>query len=169
VWVEYGLQTTNNALLEGINRHHTFEDFLDALVLTKKHGLEAGVHMIIGLSGFDRGQVEADAKALSRLDIDGIKFHVLHVVKDTPLEAVYRDEKITLLTQDEYITLFCDFLELIPRQVIILRAVSTAQRDYLIAPRWINQRSAVLEGIEREFARRKSYQGYRYEGVTCKS
>jgi len=160
VWIEYGLQTTHNRILKQINRNHTYEDFLNAIGLTRSYDINVGVHVILGLPSQQYEEMMQDAERLARLDIQGIKFHVLHVLKDTPLEALYKDEKIQLLTKDKYVKIICDFLERIPQSFTILRLVSTALKDYLVAPRWIIKKEALTEEINQEFKRRGTRQGY---------
>jgi radical SAM protein (TIGR01212 family) len=160
VWVEYGLQTTHNHLLQSINRNHTYEDFLKAYALTRKFNINVGVHVILGLPSQTHNEMIKDAERLSQLDIQGIKFHILHVLKDTPLEEIYRKDGLTLLTKEEYIKILCDFLERIPESFAVLRLVSTAVKDYLVAPLWINDKIKFKEAVNRELERRGTYQGY---------
>jgi len=160
VWIEYGLQTTDNSILRKINRNHTYEDFLRAYELTRKNHINVGVHMILGLPSQEYEGMMQDAERLSHLDIQGIKFHVLHVLKDTQLESLYKNGEIRLLSKNEYVKIICDFLERIPSSFTILRLVSTAREDYLVAPNWINRKITLKEEVNQEFKRRRTYQGY---------
>jgi radical SAM protein (TIGR01212 family) len=159
VWIEYGLQTTNNRILKQINRNHTYEDFINAYDLTRRYHINVGVHIILGFPSQQYEEMMQDAERLAPLDIQGVKFHVLHVLKDTPLEALYKDEKVQLLTKDEYVKIICDFLERIPVSFAILRLVSTALKDYLVAPHWINNKSMLKEEVNQELKRRGTQQG----------
>ncbi|UCG35016.1 MAG: TIGR01212 family radical SAM protein [Candidatus Omnitrophota bacterium] len=176
VWIEYGLQTTHNHLLENINRNHTYEDFLKAFRLTRNYGINVGVHLILGLPSQNHNQILEDAKELASLDIQGIKFHVFHVLKDTPLEKMYEQKRVNLLDKEEYVKIVCDFLERIPRFFVILRLVSDASDKYLVAPSWINRKQEVIEAIKKELEKRETFQGYRltdsmktHESTGCKS
>lgn len=160
VWIEYGLQTTHNRILNLINRNHTYEDFLSALDLTRRYKINVGIHLILGLPSLTYGDMLVDIERIASLDIQGIKFHVLHVLKDTKLEELYRKGEINLLSQKEYIGIICDFLERLPKSLVILRLVSSALGDYLIAPLWMNDKHRVLEGIRKELEKRGTYQGY---------
>lgn len=162
VWVEYGLQTTDNDTLKALNRKHTYEDFLSALELSRKYNIDTGVHLILGLNqSFER--IVNDAKKIASLDIQGIKFHVLHALKNTALGSLYNDGKVSLFTDEEYIKGICDFLERIPKNIVVLRLISNAHPDCLIAPLWINKKSQVIARIKEEFLKRGAYQGYRLE------
>jgi radical SAM superfamily enzyme len=101
-----------------------------------------------------------DAKKIAKLDIQGIKFHVLHILKDTAIERAYRNGKIKLLTKDEYVKVICDFLEQIPSRIVILRLVSSALAKYLVAPLWINEKMQIKNAIIALLAQRKTYQGF---------
>jgi len=159
VWLEYGLQSVNNSTLQFLNRNHSFEDFLRALELTKDKNILISVHIILGLPSETKEDTLKTAKVISSLPIWGVKFHCLHVVKETPLEKLYNQGKIKLLSQKEYVELICDFLELIPSSWVVLRLVSEASPDYLVAPSWVNDKQSVIREIEKELKRRNSWQG----------
>lgn len=160
VWIEYGLQTTHNHLLKFLNRNHTYEDFLAALAMARKYQISVGVHLILGIPHATYDDIMIDARRLALLDIQGIKFHVLHVLKNTLLEQMYRSGIVKLFDEQEYIKIMCDFLEHTPSSRIILRLVSDAPKDYLLAPLWINRKSEVIAKINIELERRGTFQGY---------
>lgn len=161
VWIEYGLQTTDNLILKFLNRHHSYEDFLSALELTRRYQINVGVHIILGLGeNFYKTALE-DAAKLSQLDIQGVKFHLLHILKDTTLEEMYNKSKIKIMDKETYISCLCDFLERIPKNFVVLRLVSSAHPSYLVEPKWLNEtRRDILEDINKELERRGTYQGY---------
>jgi len=165
VWVEYGLQTTQNRILRRINRNHSYEDFLDAYSLARKYKVNVGVHIILGLPTSSYQEIIEDARRLAELDIQGLKFHSLHLLRGTQLEQMHEKTKLKFLNQENYVNMVCDFLERIPSSFVVLRLVSDAHPDYLIAPSWINKKSAVIEEIRRELKRRGTYQGYKYEAT----
>jgi len=163
VWIEYGLQTTHNDILESINRGHTYEDFLDAIRLTREYDINVGVHMIVGLPGVDYEMLMCDAKRIASLDVQGIKIHSLHVLRNTRLQEKYLSGEVKLLSRDEYVHSVCDYLEVLPKDMVILRLAATALDKYLVAPLWINDKHKVLEAVQNEFIKRKTYQGSFYE------
>ncbi|MDP2923239.1 MAG: TIGR01212 family radical SAM protein [Candidatus Omnitrophota bacterium] len=165
VWIEYGLQSTHNHILKAINRNHTYEDFLVSLEAARGHNINVGVHMILGLPGATYQETMDDAKRLSCLDVQGIKFHILHILRDTAMEQMYNKGGIKLLSEKEYIRLICDFLERIPKSMVILRLISTALPQYLIAPLWINNKTKVIEAIIAELKRRETHQGFYFEKI----
>ncbi|MBN3039867.1 MAG: TIGR01212 family radical SAM protein [Candidatus Omnitrophica bacterium] len=169
VWIEYGLQTTNDILLASINRGHTYEDFLNTLELSKKFNLNIGVHMIVGLPGSQYLDHINDARRLASLKIQGIKFHAFHVLKETVYEGLYSQGKIALMQRQDYVKTVCDMLEFLPQDLVILRLVPSAYHQYLIAPDWINDKAGVIDQIGKRLQDKKQYQGRLYENTSHKS
>ncbi len=163
VWIEYGLASTHNPLLEAVNRNHTYEDFLTSLELTRSFGINAGVHMILGLPQASRADMMIDIRRIARLDLQGVKFHVLHILKGSPLEASHQRGEVCLLEREAYIKLICDCLEQIPREFVVLRLVSSAPKERLLGPLWMHDKDGVLRQINAELAVRGTYQGVGYE------
>lgn len=161
VWVEYGLQTTDNNILSALNRQHTYEDFLTAISLTRKYKINTGVHLVLGLAQAFKS-TDSDVEKIASLDIQGIKFHALHVLKDTALKGLYENGRVTLLSEEEYIRAVCDFLEKIPKSIVVLRLVSNAKPEHLVAPLWINKKNEMITRIKEEFSRRGTCQGSAY-------
>ncbi|MDD4955373.1 MAG: TIGR01212 family radical SAM protein [Candidatus Omnitrophica bacterium] len=161
VWIEYGLQSANNSVLEKLNRNHTYEDFLKAVNLTRKYDINIGIHLILGLPWVNHENAIKEAKLLSKLDIQGIKFHLLHIFKETKLHEMHKEGKITLMPEKDYIKLVCDFLEYIPENIVVLRLISSSDPKMLVAPLWMNNKTSIIAAIKEEFARRKTWQGCR--------
>ena len=103
------------------------------------------------------------AKAVSKLDVDGIKIHLLHVIKDTPMERMLQKGMLTLMTKEEYIKLVCDQLEILPDTMIVHRLTGDGKRDELVGPLWSLKKWEVLNAIDDELKRRDSYQGIKFE------
>jgi len=161
VWLEYGLQSAHERTLKFINRGHTFHDFIKAVDLTAERNIKVGVHVILGLPGETKEDMLKTAEKIAKLPVSGIKFHMLHVLKDTRLEELYNEKRIKLLTFEEYVSVVCDFLEIINPKCVVFRLVSDAKDDYLIAPKWINRKSEVITAIRNEFKRRGTKQGFK--------
>ena len=161
VWIEYGLQSIHDDTLNRVNRGHDYATFLDALERTKRRGLKTCVHVILGLPGESYDDMMATARAMSQLDIDSLKIHLMHVLKDTPLERELEEGRFKPLEFDEYIPLVCDFLEYIPPHISIQRLTADGPRAILLAPKWATQKHKTLAAIEAELERRGSCQGSR--------
>jgi len=148
VYVEYGLQSANDATLKSINRNHDFAAFCRAVAMSVNRNIDLAVHVMLGLPGETRQDMLDTAKKISQLPLWGIKFHCLHVIKGTKLEELYRNGEIKLLSQAEYADILVEFLRLIPRDWVILRLVSDADPAMLVAPDWINRKQETLTLIE---------------------
>ena len=168
VYIEYGLQTIHDKALKVINRGHTFADFQRAVELTSaRDNINIGVHVILGLLEETKPDMLATARVLAKMPIWGVKFHALHIVKDTLLADMYRQANLKLLSLDEYADILVSFLELLPRDQVILRLVSDAHRDLLVAPSWVNDKEKALKRIEDEFKKRQTHQGALCESTRC--
>jgi radical SAM protein (TIGR01212 family) len=158
-WLELGLQSPLDRTLELIGRGHDFESFINSVRACKKLGIRVCVHVILGLPGESREEMLATAGILNDLKVNGVKLHLLHVMKETPLAELYRQGKIGLLDRDEYVGLVCDFLERLNPEISIQRLTGDGGRHHLIAPLWSLQKFEVLNAIDHELERRGSRQG----------
>jgi len=159
VWVEYGLQTVHDKTLEFIGRGHSFAQTEEIIKKTAQRGIKVGVHVILGLPGESKEDMMETAEKVSHLPISGVKLHLLHVLKNTPLEKLYNEGKIKLLEEDEYINIACDFIEKLKSDCVLLRLASDARVKVLVAPKWMNKKLEVIRKIEKEFSRRNTRQG----------
>ncbi len=159
VWIEYGLQSVHNKTLNLINRGHGFEEFEKAVKLTQERGVKICAHVIIGLPGETGKEVLHTAKTLADMGIDGVKLHLLCVLKDTELENRYKNDEISLLSPEEYVETVCDFLELLPPATTIHRIAGNGLKKILVAPDWLGEKFKVLNMIDRELEKRDSRQG----------
>ncbi|MBD3426497.1 MAG: TIGR01212 family radical SAM protein [Candidatus Omnitrophica bacterium] len=159
VWIEYGVQSVHDNTLERIGRGHGYDQSKEAIRRTCERGIKSAAHVILGLPGETHHEMVATSTELSRLPLWGVKLHVLHVLKDTPLEEDYNKGKLRLLDRGEYVSIACDFIENLRKDCVILRILSDARKEFLVAPRWINAKQAVLADIEDEFTKRGTGQG----------
>lgn len=162
LWVELGLQTIHDETSDIINRGHTYQDFLDGFKKLKDRNIKTVVHIINGLPGEDKEMMMQTAKAVADMGTDGIKIHLLHIIKDTPLRDFLNNGKITPMEQEEYINLVCDQLEILPEEMVIHRLTGDGKRDELLAPLWSLKKWAVLNRIDDEMKRRGTFQGSKY-------
>jgi len=161
-WIEYGLQSIHNKTLLKINRGHDYDCFLRAYEKTKNYGINTCVHVILGLWE-THDEMMQTAKTLAKLDIDGIKIHMLCVLKDTKLEQMYSNNEIGFMSEDDYINTVCDFLEVLPKKTLIHRLAGNGLKKNLVYPRWLGKKLDCLNKIDRELIRRNSYQGSKFE------
>ena len=159
VWLEYGLQSSHDRTLKAINRGHDYACFSGAMERTQGRGILICVHVILGLPGETHEDMLITARRLREMNFQGLKLHLLHVMKDTPMERQYREGKVRVFEQEEYASLVVDFLEWIPPQVTIQRLTADAPPQCLVAPRWCLNKAGVLRSIHEEMERRDFRQG----------
>ena len=165
VWIEYGLQSIHDRTLAAINRGHDVECFMGAVDKTRGRGIKICAHVILGLPFEDRHDMLATAKAVATMGIDGIKIHLLYVVKGTRMEKLYLEGKYRCLEQEEYVNLVCDFLELLPPDMVIQRLTGDPHPHELVAPEWSLRKNETLSRIRETFTERESWQGKRFNGT----
>ena len=165
-WIEYGLQSSNDETLKFINRGHTVQDFIQAVEMTKNKGIKICAHVIIGLPNETKNDVIKTARLLGNLGIDGVKIHLLCVLKNTKLDQMYNNKNIDLLSKEEYVDIVCDFLEEIPPSMTIHRLAGNGLKKILVAPRWLSDKFEILTAIDKELDRRNSYQGKKFNFYT---
>ena len=163
LWVELGLQTIHDKTSKLINRGHDYKTFLDGVEKLKKHNIKTVVHIINGLPGEDYNMMMETAKAVADLGVDGIKIHLLHVLKDTPMENMLKKGMFDLMEKDEYINLVCDQLEILPPEMIVHRLTGDGKRDEMVGPMWSLKKWEVLNAIDDTMKERDSYQGIKYK------
>lgn len=141
VVIEYGLQSCSDTTLEFINRGHSVQDFIDAVELTHEYGIKTCAHLIFGLPGDSRKDMLDGVALVNRLKMHSVKFHHLHIVKDTKLSELYEQGEIDILTEDEYIDILTEALGKLDRNLVISRIVGDAAGDTLVAPDWPENKS----------------------------
>lgn len=160
-WIEYGLQSCHDKTLKFINRGHDFDCFKRAVEKTKKYGINICTHVILGLPEENKEDMLKTAEELSKLGINGIKIHMLCILENTPIEKLYRQGKIKLISEEDYIETVCDYLEILPANVTIHRLAGNGLKSELVEPRWIGKKLDTLNKIDRELERRMTWQGSR--------
>jgi radical SAM protein (TIGR01212 family) len=159
VWVEYGLQSANDSTLAFINRGHDVECFKKAVLVTKNRGIKICAHVILGLPNEKKAHVLETAKAVSDMEIDGIKIHLLYVIRGTKLDKLYASGEYRCLEQPEYADLVCDFLEHIPTHMIIQRLTGDPHPEELVAPMWALKKRETMALVKETLEKRNSWQG----------
>jgi len=162
VWLEYGLQSIHNRTLDLINRADTRENFFQAIELTEKFpNIYVCIHVILGLPKENWQDMMETAEAIAPLPFHGIKIHNIHLVKNTDLAKWYGEGKYVPIEFKEYIKTCCDFLERIPKHIIVHRLFGDAPTKLLVnSDDWCRNKFAILNAIKNEFKRRGTYQGF---------
>lgn len=160
LWVELGLQTTFEATSRLINRAHDYQTYLDGVEKLRRHKIRVCTHLINGLPQETPAMMcENLRRTIKDSDIQGIKLHLLHLMRNTRMLRDYHEGRLQLMSRKEYVTVICDQLELIPPEIIIHRLTGDAPWDALVGPMWSLKKWEVLNAIDEEMLRRDSYQG----------
>ena len=166
IWLEYGLQSAHDATLAHINRGHDVAAFQRAVAATAGRGILIGTHIILGLPGENAGHMRATAEFIARLPVDGVKLHLLYVIKGTPLEALHAAGDYQCLEQEVYADLVCDVIERLPPDVVIQRLTSDPHKHELVAPQWALAKVRTLELIQKRLEERDTWQGKMTEAAS---
>lgn len=161
VMIEYGVESTNNDILQKINRGHTYEESVQAIRATSARDIPVGVHMILGLPDENRGAILAHADKLSKLPITMLKLHQLQIIRGTKMaqEYVMERDKFKMFALDEYIDLVIDFIERVNPKTGFERFVSQSPKTYLVAPDWGIKNFEFTAKLQKRMVERGAYQG----------
>lgn len=157
--IELGLQSIHESTLKYINRGHDLKSFVDCFNKLKENNINVVVHIINGLPYETKDMMVDTVKFLNELGIDGIKIHMLHILKDTKLAKMYEEERFHILSKEEYIDIVINQLEYLNEDIVIHRITGDPSIEDLIEPRWLTKKFCVLNDIDKEMVKRDSYQG----------
>lgn len=162
--VEYGVESTDNAILKRINRGHTFEVAKAAIEKTSARGIRVGAHVILGLPSETREGLIKQAGVLSALPLTTLKLHQLQLIKGTRMAAEYQEvpEEFHLYSADEYIDLVIDYVEHLRPDIVLERFVSQSPKELLIAPDWGLKNHEFTDKVKKRMRERNAWQGKKY-------
>ena len=161
--IELGLQTIHESTSKLINRGHTLKEFTDTVKRLRERNIDVVVHIINGLPYETKEMMLETVKFVNTLDIQGIKIHMLNIIKDTPLETLYNKEHFHVLTKEEYIDIVISELELLDSKIVIHRITADPDPKTLIEPTWLLKKTVLLNDIDKEMKRRNTCQGIKTE------
>lgn len=157
--IELGLQTIHEKTSILINRCHSLKQFEDMVIKLRKRNINVCVHIINGLPYETEEMMLDTVRYLNKLDIQGIKIHMLYIIKDTVIDTMYKKERFKILSKEEYIDIVIKQLELLRPEIVINRITSDPDKETLVEPRWLIDKCQLLNDIDKEMKRRNTYQG----------
>lgn len=157
--IEYGLESIYNETLSRINRCHDYQTFLNAIDMTKDRGIKICIHLIIGFPWETKEQWIHTAKEISKLPIDYVKVHQLHIVKNTIMGNEYIKEPFSLINKDEYMNTMMEFLEYLNPKIIVQRLFGSAPKEITLSEHWPESISELNEELTILMKKNNSYQG----------
>ena len=144
VSVELGLQTIHEETARYIRRGYETQVYFDAVKQLKAAGIEVVTHIILGLPGETEEMMQQTTKAAVDAGTDGVKFHLLHVLKGTDLSKDYAAGKFQCLSLEEYGAILKKCVDILPEEVVIHRITGDGAKKDLIAPLWSGDKKRVL-------------------------
>lgn len=159
VWVELGLQTSNENTARYIRRCYTNDVYENAVKRLKEKGIEVITHIILGLPDETLEDMLSSVGYAVKCGTDGIKLQLLHVLKDTDLCEDYMQGKFQTLNMDEYIDILFECIKIIPENIVLHRITGDAPKKYLVSPLWSADKKTVINTINRELESRNIRQG----------
>ena len=157
--VELGLQTIHKTTALFINRGHDLDCFKQMVIKLRERNINVVVHIINGLPYETKEMMIETVKYLNDLDIQGIKFHMLCVLKDTKLAEIYEKEKFKILSKEEYVEIVCEQLQYLREEIVIHRLCSDPMLDDLIEPNWLVKKFGVMNEIDKYMTKYDLAQG----------
>jgi radical SAM protein (TIGR01212 family) len=157
--VELGLQTMHDKTLKLINRGHDLSTFENTVRNLRKRKINVVVHIINGLPGESQDMMLDTARYLNKLDIQGIKIHMLYIVKNTPIYRIYEKKPFPLLSMKDYVDIVVSQLTLINDQIIVHRLTGDPEANALIEPKWSLKKFIIVNEIDKLMRKNKVYQG----------
>ena len=157
--IELGLQSMHEKTLQFINRGHDLQNFEKAVKELQRRHIEVVVHIINGLPGETKQDMVDTVIYLNNLGINGLKIHMLHIIKATDLADYYEKHPFHVLTKEEYIDIVITQLEYLSPNIVIHRITGDPKKEDLIEPTWLLKKFCVLNDIDKEMKKRHTYQG----------
>ncbi len=161
--VELGLQTAFDETAAIINRGHGFSEFVEGFNKLKERSIRVTVHLINGLPEETMEMMVSSARILGRLRPDGVKIHLLHVIRETKLCKMFERGEYSPMNMDEYVDTVVRQLEVLPQETTIERLTGDGDRKTLVAPLWSRDKIRVLGSIDSLMAERDTWQGKKFE------
>ena len=152
VSVELGLQTIHTASVQYIRRSYVNQVYFDAVKRLKEAGIEVVTHIILGLPGETKEMAAQTTRAAVEAGTDGVKFHLLHVLKNTDLEKDYLAGKFSCLSMEEYGDWLCACMKEVPQHVTVHRITGDGAKRNLVAPLWSADKKRVLNYLNKRLA-----------------
>lgn len=157
--IELGLQSMHEKTLKLINRGHDLNNFENMVKELQKRNIEVVVHIINGLPKETKEDMINTAKYLNKLKINGIKIHMLYIIKNTKLYDMYQKKHFHILTKEEYIDIVINQLEVLDEKIVIHRITGDPKKEDLLKPNWLIKKFCVLNDIDKEMVKRDTFQG----------
>lgn len=163
VWVELGLQTSNDQTGKLINRGYLSSQFSKAIELLNKYHIEVVTHIMVGLPNETFEDIKNTVDFLNKHNIQGLKIHSCYVVDNTVLAKMYKSGNYTPITLEYYLETASYILTHINPEIIIHKISGDAPKDLLLAPKWNLHKKWIMNGLDKLLKEKDLYQGMCYK------
>ena len=163
LWIELGFQTANDIIKDKLNIGYNNSNFEYSMRLLNDNNIPVIVHIINGLPEDTEDSMINTIKYLNQFKISGIKIHMLHILKNTPLGDIYLNKPFKVLSKDEFIDISVKQLRLLNPNVVVHRITGDPDKENLIEPTWVLKKFVVLNDIDKLMRKENYYQGDLWE------
>lgn len=158
IWIELGLQTSNDETAKLINRGYKSSDFTKAVELLNKYQIDVVTHIMVGLPNETFDDIKNTVTFINKHNIQGLKIHSTYVIKNTVLSRLYEEGKYTTISLEEYLKEVAYILTHISPEIIIHRISGDAPKDLLVAPEWNLHKKWIINGLDKLMREQNLYQ-----------
>ena len=162
VWVELGLQTSNEETGKFINRCYTNSDFTNAVKILNKYNIDIVSHIMVGLPNETFENIKNTVEFINKHNIQGLKIHSTYVVEYTQLYQLYKEENYSPISLEYYLECLCYIITHISPEVVIHRISGDAPKDILVAPNWNLHKKWIMNGFNKKMIEEDLWQGKYY-------
>ncbi len=160
LWLEIGLQSSHDKTLKRIHRGHDFHCFQQAIERIHAYpDIYICCHVILGLPGESRHEMQQTIQSVNEMKLHGIKFHHLQIVKHTLLEQQYNENQIQVFSKNDYLHLLAEMLTYLSPEIVVQRLFGETRLKYLIAPKWMTPKPKLIQELEKYMRSENIYQG----------
>ena len=163
IWIELGLQTSKDETEKYLNRCYNFKEFTETINRLSKTNIKICIHIIDGLPFETEEDMLNTIKDINHLPFHAIKIHMLHILHNTKMEEIYKDTNFHLLTRDEYINIVVKQLEFLNEEIIVERLTSDPIGNNFLEPKWLTNKTTILNDIDKLMVKNNTYQGVKYK------
>lgn len=164
-WIELGLQSSNDETAKFLNRGHSFAEYEECVKKLRNNGIKVCTHIINGIPNETVSDMLQTVIDVVNVGLDGIKIHMLHIIKNTQLALMNQVTPFDLLSREEFIKITAEQLRLIPKEVVIFRIGGDAPGDLLVAPNWTKKKFVMLNNLDKYMKEKDIYQGGNLNGT----
>lgn len=159
VYVELGLQTANEKVAQKFNRGYSNDEFVSAVKLLNKYGIDIVTHIMIGLPYEEENDIFDTVKLINSLNIMGVKIHSTYIIKNTMLEKLYKKGEYQPISLEYYVDKVCDIISSLRPDIVVCRITGDAPKELLVEPKWNARKKIVLNSINKTLDERNIFQG----------